>query len=284
MTILDLPKPLECPRSWKYTEDWCKKYNDKHGADYLSDICKHSSAGFRIMYAISEKGEMALTKIKTQNLYIKRLSAGSIDPRKIDDSDIDWQSGATWIALQEYMEELFDVYNADLAPPEIQSILRETGIFINQGQKHCQELLLYISNSQHLLTEKDEAANEALRNLSSTRKSTADWQLVDAKHTAITDGIIYLLSNPLMPGVFKIGFTAGNPDKRAREISTQYGLPMSFEVVQYWRTKDPYIVEQRIHSELAMHAKAGEFFEVGLQRATDVIQLHISAIQAIIRE
>lgn len=219
---------------------------------------------------------MALTKVKTQNLYIKRLAAGKIDPRKIQESDINWQSGHTWVALQETREELFEVYNADLAPADILLILDEVGQFMDAGQKHCQALFEYLSNTQEALEMKKEAAYDTAHAASSTQRQATDWELIDAKHSAVTEGFIYLLANSLMPGVYKIGFTAGNPDKRAREICVKYGLPTPFILVQYWRTKDPYIIEQRIHSKLAGYAKSGEFFEVDLKHATETIQAYVS--------
>ncbi|CAN5665139.1 hypothetical protein BH09PLA1_BH09PLA1_34700 [soil metagenome] len=47
---------------------------------------------------------------------------------------------------------------------------------------------------------------------------------------------------------------------------------MPFEVVAYWRTKDPYIVEQRIHTALAGYAKGGEFFQVDPEFAKTTIE------------
>ena len=101
------------------------------------------------------------------------------------------------------------------------------------------------------------------------------WEMIDVEHSKVTEGFVYLLSNALMPGVYKIGFTDSNPDKRAREVSARYGLPIPFEVIGYWRTKDPYIIEQRIHSALAGYGKAGEFFEIDLQLVKETIEAHV---------
>ena len=147
---------------------------------------------------------------------------------------------------------------------------------MDAGQKHCQALLQYIANAQDTLNKEEEAARDMAATIASTRKQAVDWKLIDERNSAVTAGFIYLLANSLMPGIYKIGFTAGNPDKRAREICARYGLPTPFELIQYWRTRDPYIAEQRIHSALASYAKAGEFFEVDLQRAIEIIQAHVS--------
>lgn len=71
------------------------------------------------------------------------------------------------------------------------------------------------------------------------------------------------------------GFTAANPDKRRVEVSAQYGLPVPFSLPGYLRTKDPYIVEQRIHGALSGHRKPGEFFEVDLLVAKEAIESHL---------
>lgn len=271
MTLINLPEPMQCPDSWKYTKEWQDQYIKKHGYDYLSKMCKHSDAQFQIMYYIYEKGEMALTKIKTQNLFIKRIAAGTADPADIRDHDIDWQSGCTWIRLDEMGQAVFEIYNAQLAPTDILKILGEVKAFMIAGQSHCKALLRYLANAR----EQKELEREQARLQVKKQGRTNKWDVIDVKHSEVTEGFVYLLSNALMPGIYKIGFTASNPDNRAREISGDYGLPMPFEVLEYWRTKDPYIVEQRIHVALASYKKAGEFFEVDLQFAKETIEAYI---------
>lgn len=275
MTLISLPEPLQCPDSWKYPEEWKDRYEKKHGLGYLSGVCGHSEAGFNILYYIYYYGEVALTKIKTQNLYIKRLAEGRVDPTEIGDYDIDWQSGATWVRINEHWEELFEIYNAKLAPADILSVIDEVKEFMDAGQRHCQSLLLYLNNAREVLENQRAAEREQedIRQILEARSSK--WDLIDVTHSKLIEGFIYLLSNDLMPGVYKIGFTAGNPDKRAREISIQYGLPMPFEVVEYWRTHDPYIVEQRIHQALAVYGKAGEFFELDIAEAIEIIEANL---------
>ncbi len=216
------------------------------------------------MYHICNMGEMALTKIKTQNLFIKRIATGAVNAADVNDHEIDWQSGHSWAHLEQEKQALHEVYNAQLAPEDILKILDEVETFMNAGQSHCLLLLQYLANMRQ---QKYEQARSEIM----LRARPGKWDVVDVKHSAVTEGFVYLLSNALMPGVYKIGFTAGNPDKRAIEIGLIHGLPMPFEVVEYWRTKDPYIVEQRIHAALASYKKASEFFEVDLQFAKDTI-------------
>lgn len=279
MASIALPNQLQCPGLWAYSEEWVAQYREQRGFDYLSKVCKHSKADFEIIYYICNMGEMALTKVRTQNLFIKRLVSGAVSPKQICDHDIDWQSGHTWARLDEMWEELFDIYNANMAPEDIQTILKEVNCFINSGKAHCQELLRYLADTKAEMDRQDQIAIE--RELESTQQlkqqETEKWMEIDIKHSNVTQGFIYLLSNVLMPGVYKIGFTAGNPDKRAKELSAKHRLPMPFELVGYWRTKDPYIVEQRIHAALTSFGKAGEFFEVDIELAKSTIETHVQA-------
>jgi len=266
---------LECSPSWQYNEKWWQHYVKGQEADFLSIACDHSSAEFRIGYFIYDLGEMALTKIKTQNLYIKRLNTGSAKPSEIGPHDIDWQSGHTWLNLIQSWEELFDIYNANKAPTEIQSIIAEVKAFMDTGSSQCQALLSYIDEARQGET----ALREAEAVSSSARKkqipNDQKWLEIEIANSKVTDGFIYILSNRLMPGIYKIGFTAGNPDRRAREISARHALPQAFQVVQYWRTLDPYIVEQRIHDALSKYSRTGAFFEIHLEAAKDAVQAHL---------
>jgi hypothetical protein len=285
MTQTNLPKPLQCPDFWKYSKAWEARYDEKHGDDYLSEICKHREASFNIFYYICTYGEMALTKIKTQNLFIKRITAGTLDPTTIEDMDIDWQGGHTWVSLNESREELFELYNAHRCPADILAIIDEVKSFMIKGQLHCQSLLQYLAGAradleqkkgmereQERLREEQELLREEqelLREREQARSSKSD--LIDEKHSRATEEFLYLLSNALMPGVYKIGFTADNPDKRAIEVSEHYGLPLPFEVIEYWQTKNPYITEKRVQTALACYLKGGEFFEVDLELAKQTI-------------
>lgn len=275
-----LPEILACPTSWKYDEKWWQRYLKGIKPDALLIACKHSSTEFKIGHFICDLGEVALTKLKTQNLYVKRLKAGTATPSSIGPHDIDWQSGHTWLNLLQSWEELFEIYNASQAPADIKEIISEVKTFMDTGQSHCQALLQYIEESRLAKVQAQEQNYERQNTQNSRGPSDAKWKDIDIAHSKVVEGFIYLLSNQLMPGIYKIGFTAGNPDKRAKEISAKHGLPQPFEVVHYWRTLDPYIVEQRIHDALSAHNRSGEFFELQLDFAKDTIQKHLVHVQS----
>lgn len=270
----NLPPPLQCPESWKYTDEWEQGYKKTRGDGYLSKQCGHSGAQFQILYYLRSHGEQALTKIKNQNLLIKRISAGTVDVAKTREGDIEPQYGCTWAYLNGGWEELFAIYNAHLAPPDILESLEEVHSFIDAGRLHCQQILKYVEDWKAALTrkQKEEEEQALTPRRQSGQHQRGIWDLIDEKHSQVVEGFVYLLSNALMPGVYKIGFSAGNPDKRALDVTRNSGLPVPFEVVAYWRTKDPYIVEQRIHTALANCAKGGEFFQMDLELAKATIE------------
>lgn len=79
-------------------------------------------------------------------------------------------------------------------------------------------------------------------------------------------GWVYVLSNPCMPGIYKIGMTTGTPEIRAKEISQGTGVPMPFEVVRAFYSHNPYEDEKEIHNYLAPVRvnESREFFKATL--------------------
>lgn len=61
-------------------------------------------------------------------------------------------------------------------------------------------------------------------------------------------GFVYVLSNPAMPGVYKIGMTTRSPMARAVELSKWTGVPADFRVEYYGEFPRPRDIEQEAHS------------------------------------
>lgn len=80
-------------------------------------------------------------------------------------------------------------------------------------------------------------------------------------------GFIYILSNPSMPGVYKIGLTTNTVKRRIQELNTT-GIPKSFRAEKIFQISEIYLrnVEQLAHKKLKNkdlhHGK--EFFEGSL--------------------
>lgn len=79
----------------------------------------------------------------------------------------------------------------------------------------------------------------------------------------MSKGYVYILSNPSMPGILKVGKTTRDPENRAQELY-QTGVPTPFRVVFSVYCPDCHGLEQAVHSDLAkFRVSAGrEFFIV----------------------
>lgn len=80
-------------------------------------------------------------------------------------------------------------------------------------------------------------------------------------------GYVYLLTNPSMPGLVKIGKTTSSPSQRMKELHTT-GVPKPFELECAFSVEDCTNCERAAHVALAKHRIPGrEFFEVSVEVA-----------------
>ena len=86
-------------------------------------------------------------------------------------------------------------------------------------------------------------------------------------------GFVYILINPAMPGLLKIGKTTGSSEARAAELSAVTGLPAPFVVAYEWNTIDCDTAESHIHERLATrrYSKDREFFSLPLKEAIEIV-------------
>lgn len=86
-------------------------------------------------------------------------------------------------------------------------------------------------------------------------------------------GYVYILVNPAMPGLVKIGMTRRSPAVRARELSGT-AVPRPFRVAYSLQVEDCDAVEGRVHAALARHRENGkrEFFRIDVSTARRVIE------------
>lgn len=89
-------------------------------------------------------------------------------------------------------------------------------------------------------------------------------------------GYLYLLVNPSMEGLVKIGRTARSPKKRARELSEATGVPTPFILVFDAFVEDCVRAERFVHNELELRgyrvSEGREFFQVAPTEAIHVMQ------------
>jgi hypothetical protein len=81
-------------------------------------------------------------------------------------------------------------------------------------------------------------------------------------------GYVYVMTNPAMPGLVKIGSTKLSPEDRARQLSTT-GVPAPFHVIAYCRFEDELRAERELHAILSQQRlhRRREFFEIGVEQA-----------------
>jgi len=84
-------------------------------------------------------------------------------------------------------------------------------------------------------------------------------------------GFVYVLSNPSMPNILKIGSTERSVKERVLELSATTGVPTPFQIEYSLLTENPKDLEFAIHAELDEYRVNGnrEFFNVPLEVVLD---------------
>ena len=97
-------------------------------------------------------------------------------------------------------------------------------------------------------------------------------------HGQEADEMVYVLSNPAMPGLYKIGHTKSDASDRATQISRGTGVPQDFQVEWCYRCFKAERIERETHRYFKAQRvnQRKEFFRVEL----DVIQAAIQRIAA----
>ena len=83
---------------------------------------------------------------------------------------------------------------------------------------------------------------------------------------------IYILSNPSMPGLIKVGKTTTHPDQRMSELHST-GVPTPFVLEFSIEVNDCSVSERNAHNALENHrvAKNREFFKISVAKALKII-------------
>ena len=87
-------------------------------------------------------------------------------------------------------------------------------------------------------------------------------------------GNIYVLSNPAMPNLVKIGKTKNDSRERAIQLSAHPGVPLPFSLEIQWMVSDFHYSESMIHNILRRHrlSKEREFFSINTQECIEKIE------------
>jgi hypothetical protein len=96
----------------------------------------------------------------------------------------------------------------------------------------------------------------------------------------MASGVIYVLTNPALKGLLKIGKTTRSVEERAAEISGATGVPTKFLVAYEDFVEDCDLAERRIHTALSQYryGKDREFFALKLKDALPVIMSVIEQV------
>ena len=99
----------------------------------------------------------------------------------------------------------------------------------------------------------------------------ASW--IDPTNTPQHPHYIYILVNPSIPGICKIGFTTTTVYDRVKQINSATGVITPWQVRDFWFTQEPYLAEQEIHDLLSDYRVEDnrEGFAVNFMVARDVI-------------
>ncbi|MCW5829573.1 MAG: GIY-YIG nuclease family protein [Deltaproteobacteria bacterium] len=92
-------------------------------------------------------------------------------------------------------------------------------------------------------------------------------------------GFVYVLFNPAVPELVKVGRTSNEPDERAEQISSATGTPGRWYVVFYRKFRDSITAERKVHDLLDQraprHHKRKELFETPPVVAIDcILEIH----------
>ncbi len=88
----------------------------------------------------------------------------------------------------------------------------------------------------------------------------------------ISNGYVYVLSNPSMPNLLKIGYTERDVDERVEELNST-GVPVPFETEAIFGSPNAYEDEQAIHNILEQYRLANnrEFFSIDIKEVVQCI-------------
>ena len=127
----------------------------------------------------------------------------------------------------------------------------------------------YIKSKDVFSINKEKLDQNIETNISHLAKIYTHYQHLDLS----IDGYMYVLDNPGMPGLVKIGYTCNSAFDRAKQLSST-SVPFAFRVRYLARVRKPEKVESEVH-ELLFDKRvnnAREFFQVSLDEAIEAIE------------
>lgn len=84
-------------------------------------------------------------------------------------------------------------------------------------------------------------------------------------------GWVYIITNPAMPRLVKIGYSLKDPELRAQELSSS-GVPHEYEVDYAILVDEPRDLEQRLHEHLKNINEGKEWFRCSAEQVVATIR------------
>lgn len=87
------------------------------------------------------------------------------------------------------------------------------------------------------------------------------------------DSWLYVMSNPSMPGMFKIGYSNHSPEIRKTQLSRSTSVPTSFEIEYAYHCFNAERLEQELHKYFASSRVSydREFFQENLDTIIEAV-------------
>jgi len=130
-----------------------------------------------------------------------------------------------------------------------------------------------IKNDFFLIPENEELNNKGNQMYSAAFNHFITYKKSQGSKPVSDEGIVYIISNPAMPGLVKIGKT-NNLEKRMRSLYSS-GVPLPFRCVYAKRVKNYSFIEKKLHGGLAeiRENMNREFFRIAEERVINLLEM-----------
>ena len=144
-----------------------------------------------------------------------------------------------------------------------------------------------IENSKEFIACKDDFTSDGIENAKyftltpSNKEGWEDVTYYTSRKTTLYsnrdgdyDSWVYVLSNALQPGVYKIGYTNKHPEERAKQISNATGVALPYDVEFAFHCYNGLMLEGEIHKKLSGYRvnNQREFFQLSLEEIKTSIE------------
>ena len=125
----------------------------------------------------------------------------------------------------------------------------------------------YFTITPHSNIKKRKEGWEEVTYYTGRRRTMKITPSVDKQH-------VYILSNASMPGLLKIGYTKGDPNKRVEQLDRSTSVPTGFTLEWAYPCYNAIELEGEVHEYLSGYRvnNQREFFKITLTEAKSIIE------------